>query len=523
MKFEARKYQQDTVDALWEASQKPCHPVIAVPTGAGKTVIMGLFIKRYLNTYPNNKVTVLSHTQDIISQDHDALARIFPKKTIGLYSAGLGAKYIHQVTVAGIQSIYRKPELFKWTNLFIIDEAHTINHKNVGMYRSLLDDHPAMKVGMSATVFRSGHGYIYEGEALFDTLAYDLTSIENFNKLVSDGYLTNLISISTKLQLNTRGVKKSAGDYNIKALGTKFDRDKITAQAVLEVIKYGKNYKKWLIFAIDTKHADNICAELIKGGIDAEVLHSKMSANREFITRGFKSGSIRCLISVGMVTTGFDAPNVDLIVLLRPTMSSALHVQMVGRGLRVADGKSHCLVLDFSGNTTRLGPINDVKIPNKKGKGTGEAPTKVCPECNVINYASARKCSICGYEFPFKIKLSAEASKAEIIRKNREKREAKIEWRNVSNVRYQLYKKSGNPNSVLVLYECGLSLVKEWVHSNRDGWLKRKADHWAYYRGYIGSVITAESLVQAAAHLKVPKRIKVDYNDKYPNIVGFEF
>jgi DNA repair protein RadD len=519
MKFEPRKYQSDTVKALWRAAKTKCNPVIAVPTGAGKTVIMGMFIQKYLQKYPDNKVTVISHTREILKQDHEALLEFFPYKEIGLYSAGLESRTVSQITVAGIQSIYKKPHLFNWVNLYIIDECHTVNHKNVGMYRKLLNDHPGMKVGMSATVFRSGHGYIYENGGLFDTLAYDLTSIENFNKLVDDGYLTKLISLSTDMQMNTHGVKKSAGDYNIKDLGDKFDRDDVTSVAVSESIKYGKNYKKWLVFAIDTDHADNVCADFKKGGIDAEVLHSKMAGDRTTTIRNFRSGNTRCLVSVGMVTTGFDAPNVDLIILLRPTMSAVLHVQMVGRGLRVAPKKDHCLVLDFAGNTERLGPVNDVRIPKQKSNKPGKAPIKKCPNCKVLVPASARICDVCGFEFQFEVKLHMQASNTEIVRKNTE---SKIKWLTVNKVQYTRHKKMGKPDSIMVIYHCGITKVKDWVCLDHGGYAKTKADHWANYRGYNGE-FTTDDLLEHTHMLMKPKKILVDFTDKYPNIKNSEF
>ena len=517
MKFEPRQYQQDTVDALWNVvkNQPGKNPVIAVPTGAGKTVIMGMFIKKYIEEYPHDRVVVLSHTQDILEQDYEALGEFFNRE-IGLYSSGLNSRTVEQITVAGIQSAYRQPKKFAFTNLYLIDECHTVSHKAQGMYRNLLGRTPSVKVGMSATVFRTGHGYIYENGALFDWLAYDLTSIENFNKLVSDGYLTKLISLSTSLQLDSDKVKKSAGDYNIKDLSKAHDKESITNEAVQEVIKYGQNYKKWLIFAIDIDHADSICATLRSNDIDADVLHSRMDSDRKHVTNLFKTGSTRALVSVGMVTTGFDAPNVDMVVLLRPTMSAVLHVQMVGRGLRVAPGKDHCLVLDFAGNTARLGPINDVQVPKQKGEGTGEAPTKVCPECSVILPASVRECSICGHEFKFQIKITATSDTSEIVAKSKDR------WLNVTSVQYQIHKKIGKPDSVLVIYHCGISRVKDWVHPEHGGYAGRKADHWLRRRGYTGSH-DSKSVVDRSHTIAEPKRILVDYSEKYPNIKETEF
>ena len=337
-----------------------------------------------------------------------------------------------------------------------------------------------------------------------------------FNSLVEDGYLTKMYSRSTDMSLDTKGIHKTGGDFKLNEMSEKFDKESITYEAVKEVIKYGKNYSKWLIFAIDIEHADNICDSLISAGIASSVLHSRMSEDRRLTVAGFKTGNTKALVSVGMVTTGFDAPNVDLIVLLRPTASAVLHVQMVGRGLRIAPNKDHCLVLDFSGNTERLGPINDVMIPKQKGKGKGEPITKKCPACHCIFHPTVRICDSCGHVFKFQIKLTTQASGDDIVRKTVTK------WLNVSSVQYVRHTKIGKPDSVMVIYHCGLTRVKEWIHPDHTGYVQYKAEHWAHFRGFIGEP-NVDSLLRASSALDVPKRIHVDYSSRYPDIVEYDF
>ncbi len=517
MRFEPRQYQTDTVEAWWDVLENSPEqrPIIAVPTGAGKTVIMGMLIRKYIDKYPYNKVLVLSHTQDILEQDYDALTEFFEDVEIGLYSSGLGLRQVCQITVAGIQSVYRTSGMFDWVNLIIIDECHTVNHKDSGMYRTFLGNHKGIIAGMSATVFRTGHGYVFENGAMFDTLAYDLTSLENFNKLIDDGYLTKLIPVSPEMEMNTDGIATSAGDYNVKQLGDRFDRLSITQRAVKELVYYGHNYKKWLIFAIDTDHADNICDELKANGIDAHVLHSKMHYGRQKTTNRFKKGKTRALVSVGMVTTGFDAPNVDLIALLRPTKSAVLHVQMIGRGLRIAEGKDHCLVLDFAGNTLRLGPINDVRVPKKAGKGIGGPMVKKCPNCRALNHISARHCFVCDEEFVFVVKLSERPDTTAIV-KTKDKKEPK--WMQVDRVQYGIHSKAGKPDSMIVVYHCGIQRIKEWICMDHNGYAKQKAIQWSKRRGYNGE-LTTEQLYEYSRELKTPEKIYVDFNEKYPSIL----
>jgi len=523
-KFEDRWYQTGAVEALTEAVKEPgCNPLVAAPTGSGKTIIISRFVENYLKENPDDMVLILSHVQNILEQDLLALQSYFPEKDIGLWSSGLESKTIEQITVAGIQSVYNAIPKFKWFNLVIIDEAHSVSHKSQGMYRKFLDDSLAIKIGLSATIFRTGHGYLHKGaNALFTKVAYDLTSLENFDRLIKEGYLSPLLPITPeKLQLKSDHIKKSAGDYNIKALALEHDQDSITRIAVDQIIYYGKNYKKWLVFAIDIDHANHIHKQLIRKGIVAGVLHSRIKGDRSVVETNFRSGKMRALVSVGMVTTGFDVPDIDLIALLRPTMSPGLHVQMAGRGLRPAPGKKHCLVLDFAGNTARLGPINNVKIP-VKGKSTGEGGpmTRNCPKCPAILPISAKECNVCGHVFPVRTKLTTTASMEELIQRQDEKKR----WYKVKKVSYILHRsyKQGVPDSIKVTYWCGIKTIQEFWGVERSGYFGKKSRHVVKYRGYTGPMNNV-SVLKSAYTLKQPTKIYVDSSGTYPNILQSSF
>jgi len=522
MKYEQRWYQAECAQALWDAmADTECKPVVAIPTGAGKTVILALFIQKWLEMHPHDEILVLTHTKKIIQQDIKALEIFFPDQHIGAYSAGLQRREHQQITVGGIQSIIKNPNEFRWANLVIVDEVHKVSHKNEGSYRKLLDTMQARLAGLSATVFRTGHGYIYEGKGtLFNKLVYDLTSIKNYNRLEKEGYLAPLIAVAPALQLDSSQVKKSAGDYNVKALAETHDKETITREALKEALYYGKNYKKWLVFAIDIEHAEHITDQLNDLGILSRVLHSRVSDDEESILNSFTHGKTRALVSVEKITTGFDAPCVDLILMLRPTMSAILHVQMAGRGVRPFKNKKHCLFLDYAGNTARLGPINDVIVPKKGNKtGEGEAPTKNCPNCRTIVAAIRKECPSCGHQFLFESKLTTGASTDEIVAKGEQTKER---WLTVQRAQYNLHTKPGRPDSILITYHCGLTKVKEWLCIEHGGFAGQKAKHVLQYRGYQGSFSTF-AVFKAKDTLKVPKQILVDFTPKYPNITNARF
>jgi len=525
MIFEDRQYQIDTEDALLSdiLTNSNCHPIAAIPTGGGKTKILSSFIYKYLEKKPKHNILVLSHTENILLQDHEAIERFFPGISIGLYSSGLGARNIEKITVAGIQSVYSKHDLFKKFDLAIVDEAHSCPTKGRGMYRQFFDNTELTRVGLTGTPFRTGHGYIHRGQgALFNKLSYDLCSMDKFNKLVKDGYLTKLFSKPAKLQLDTEGIRTSAGDFNQKDLSDKFDRESITKEAVKEIVKMGANYKSWLIFAIDIDHADSICEEINKHGIKTVSLHSRSTTNRHEITDLFKTQGVRCLVSVGMVTTGFDAPNIDLIGMLRPTKSPVLHVQMIGRGLRVAPGKDHCLVLDFSGNIARLGPINNVQIPDKakKKKGTGQPIVKACPNCGCLHHPTVKVCDVCDHKFVFQEKISTFFDELDVVQKENKK----LEWLRVTNVTYKIHKKMNMPNSLRVIYNCGFYSFSEYVCYDHLGYAKHKANNWVKFRWFDKKLPTdVNSLFKNQNRLVQPSEILIDTKQKYPVILDTKF
>lgn len=494
------------------------HPLIAMPTGSGKTIILCHIIDTLLKQWPNITIMVLSNTKEILEQDHKALTN-YLDKDIGLYSAGLGKRDFKQITVAGIQSVYRQ-DIFNNVQLVIIDEAHTIPVTGEGMYRTFFNKLKRAKyLGLTATAFRLGTGLIYGEDGLFDNLIYDYTTMDKFNELVDKGYLCQLRTKSTKLKLDTNDLHLRGGEFIDSEMSLAFDRPAITNKAIKEIIGYGIDYKKWLIFAIDIEHAEHITEKLLQSGIRAMVVHSKMEMNRDEVIRKFKDGHYRALVNVNILTTGFDSPDIDLVVLLRPTQSPVMHVQTIGRGLRVAEGKDHCLVLDFAGNTGRIGPINNITIKKRtKGEG-GEPITKTCPGCNLIYHPSVRICPVCGHKFEFKVGISASAGSDTIVASN------EARWVNVDSVTYALHKKDNSPTSVLVRYHCGLQLFKEWICIEHNGFAGHRARHWISRRWDSKKQMptNAQGLIDGSKNLFQPKAIKVKTANKYPEILEADF
>lgn len=525
--MEARWYQKECVDALFDFvankdENAGKHPIGVVPTAGGKTFILCLFIDKWVTAFPNSNILILSHVEEILEQDAEAIKEYFGIEP-GIYSSGLGKKEIKKITVAGIQSIHRKPELFSDFDIIIIDECHLVPTKGEGMYRSFLTELDATYVGLTATHFRLGHGYIHQGEgALFTDIAYDLSEMEKFNRLVDEGYLAKLYSKKPDLVFDTKNIPLKGGDYKEQALSDAFDRDEITRKAVAEIIHYGKNYKKWLIFTIDIQHAENVNAMLLDAGIKSVCVHSKMNMNRKTVISDYKNGTYQAIVNVDVLTTGFNVPSVDLIAILRPTKSPVIHVQTIGRGLRIAEGKDHCLVLDFAGNIAELGPINAVRIKQKQKGESGAPIIKECPDCQLMHHPSVKECP-CGYEFKFKVGLTSSAQSSEVVLKETVK---KIRWLEVKDTTFSVYQKAGKPPSLKVTYYCGIHSYNEWVHLDHEGYALHKARHWVRRRwtGDKESLpMTTSQLYNQRGRLKKTFAIYVDTSEKYPTIVDARF
>jgi DNA repair protein RadD len=346
---------------------------------------------------------MLTHVRELISQNADKMRQHWPNAPMGIYSAGLRQKELGEpITFAGIQSVRTKASQIGHVDLVIIDEAHLVSHKDEGGYRTLLAELSAINlnlriVGLTASPYRLGHGYITDAPAIFDALIQP-TSIE---ELIHKGYLSTLRSKLTRTKLEVDGVHKRGGEYIEAELQAAVDTTDKNRLVAAEIVRLGHTRKSWLVFCAGVAHAQHIAEALQDEGITTECVTGETpSAERDRILTDFKAGRITALTNANVLTTGFDAPGIDLVAMLRPTMSPGLYVQMAGRGLRIAPGKTDCLVLDFAGVVEQHGPITAVRPPPKKGDKQGEAPIKVCDHCQEICALSVRVCPACGEAFP---------------------------------------------------------------------------------------------------------------------------
>ena len=416
-----RDYQKRAIeDAYAWLNTNRGNLCIVAPTGSGKSWIVAGLCEDLLNGHEGRRIIVLSHVKELLVQDAEKIVAAWPEAPLGVYSAGLGRKDMNAVTVAGIQSIWKKAEEAGHVGLVIVDEAHLINNQDAGMYRTFIgglrEVNPHLRViGLTATPYRLGQGMVTEGEdSLFDGLI-ESVSIE---ELVARGYLARLRSKFTDVRLDVGGVARRGGEFVESELQARVDTEDSNAGIVAETIRRAEGRQSWLFFCTGVEHALHMCDELRRQGVTAEAVTGDMpKEQRAWALENFKAGRIKALTNMNVLTTGFDHPDIDLIVMARPTLSPGLYLQMAGRGMRVKSGEyKDCLVLDFAGNIARHGPVTSVTPPRAKGKGEPEvAPVKECPKCQEAVPAGVKVCPCCGYVFPEQAKERPELNETEDI------------------------------------------------------------------------------------------------------------
>lgn len=517
MAWKLRDYQRWCLDKLyaWLNNNILGNPLLCLPTGTGKANIIASICHELLDKYPAMKIMMCVHSKTLVDQNAKRLKRLWPDAPIGIYAAGLKKKQSSMpITFASIQSAVKHPEDFGVQHVLLVDEAHMISDKEGTSYQILIDalkkKNPKLRViGLTATPFRLKTGRLVEG-GLFTDVAFDATGYEAFNWFLDNCYLKTLIPFPTDTEFELGKLRTLGGEFRNDDVQKAMDKEALTRAAIEEALHKASDRDHWLVFTTGIEHAENVAAMLRAYGEEAAAYHSKMTTDeQEKVMADFLSGKLRMLVNADMLTTGFDFPEIDCIIMLRPTKSVGLHIQMLGRGTRPvyafgfdldtlagrmaamqASGIINCLVLDYAKNTSRLGPINDPRIPGEKGKKTGEIPIKLCetkrivqPEigpmvtgCGAYNHAAARTCCACKATFMIgEALIDTEASKEEIVKKKK----TIDQTVNVDMVHYALSPfRPNTPRSVKVEYRFGMQRAYEYVCLEHAGKSRILAEVW---------------------------------------------
>lgn len=474
-----RPYQEQSLKGLnlWFRMNKKGHPLLEVPTGGGKSLIIAEFIKRA----PGARILILTHVKELIDQDMKELLNQWAEAPAGIYSAGLNSRDTeHPIIIAGIQSVYQRASDFAPFDLILIDECDLVPLDGEGRYRTFIDDalkiNPHLRIiGLTATPYRLSGGKLHEGEGrIFTDIAYKVS----IGRLVNEGWLVPLTTKNTKIKIDSSDVKIQAGEFNLKQLGIVCNDGELVREACKEIVRRGEDRKSWMLFAVNIEHAETIKKAMLELGIKTGIVTGKTETHERATTiAAFKSHELRALVNINVLSRGFNAPACDLLAILRPTESTSWHVQALGRGMRTSPGKDNgCLVLDFAGNIERHGPVDQVDPRGKRGAGEGEALVKECPECEELVAMSARICPDCGYDFPKpKLKHGTRASDGSVLGDGET-------WEiSVTRVYYSRHKKKDKPDSMRVDYVVpgfGNHPQSEWICLEHEGYARKMAEQW---------------------------------------------
>ncbi len=542
-----RPHQREAVDAIFAYfGRSDGNPLCVLPTASGKSYIAAAFIRQAIEAYPDTRILVATHRAELIEQDARAIQTYWPEADVGVYSAGLGHRRIRPITVGGVQSLVNVDGLPAF-DLMLIDEAHLVPKEGDGHYRTLIaklrEKNPDLKiVGLTATPYRLNGGRLTRGkDKIFDSIAFELP----VQRLVDEGMLSPLVSPLNGVGpgFDTGKVKTSGGDFAVGALASAVEaQENITRAALTEAASLAADRQSWLVFCVSIEHARQSAAMLFELGISAQVVTGMDDmGSRKRKLAAFKAGENRALVNCDLLTIGFDAPRTDCIVMLRPTQSTGLYVQICGRGMRLSPetGKKDCLVLDFGGNVERHGPITDVK---PKESREGKTPNiKICPKCDAEIKQHLRVCPECGHEFPLvprEIDHETKASRNAIMGPPPEPT-----WIPISRFTLERWEKRPTESmmqnnqihtpTVVVNYfgtgNIGASkpVAREWICPEHGGFARKKFEKWWKERSItFGADVYPNFIDQctgAIGLLRPIEAIAVEPDGKYTRVTKVRF
>lgn len=478
-----RPYQEDVKTAVYDhLRSRDDNPCAVVPTAGGKTPIMASICKDAVGLW-GGRVLILAHVKELLEQTADKLKVVCPEVGFGIYSAGLKRRDTQNpVIVASIQSVYKRACELDAFNLIMVDEAHLIPLEGDGMYRQFLADakviNPELRIiGFTATPYRLKTGPICTPDSFLNHICYEV----GVRELIRDGFLCPLISKAGRAKADTASLHVRGGEFISDEVESLMDQESLVNSAVSEIMEYTADRKACLIFASGVQHGQHILEVLRdEHGVECGFVSGDTSIpERDATLARFKAGTLKYLCNVNVLTTGFDAPHIDCVALVRPTMSPGLYYQMVGRGFRLHPSKENCLVLDFGGNVLRHGPVDDIKVTTMD-RGDGKAPAKECPSCQAVIAAGFATCPQCGYVFPppERQQHDPKASEAGILSGQVTTTKFRVE-----DVYYGIHTKrdasEDAPRTLRVDYRVGWHEYKsEWVCFEHEGYARQKAIAW---------------------------------------------
>jgi DNA repair protein RadD len=383
-----RPYQQRAIDDLRNAYRAGARsPLLVLPTGGGKTVVFATIAASA--AAKGNRVLILVHRRELIHQASSKLQWVGLDH--GIIAAGVPATDA-PVQIASVQTLARRLTRMDWQpGLIIIDEAH---HATAGQWARILDHWPdAYRLGVTATPCRlDGCGL----RSAFDQLVLGPSVAD----LVFTAHLSPARIYAPPVVADLASVRTRAGDYANDQAAAAMDRPTVTGDAISHYQRLAAGQQA-IAFCCNIKHAISVCDAFKTAGITAELLLGD-TPDREQVVADFSSRDTRILVTVDVVSEGFDVPAASCAILLRPTQSLGLYLQQVGRVLRPTPDKPHAVILDHVGNVTRHGFPDDPRDWSlddrmKRTRGTPAPSVRTCDQCFAA-FKPQPQCPVCGHQ-----------------------------------------------------------------------------------------------------------------------------
>lgn len=440
--MELRPYQIECLNKVWSDIQTKLNVMVQGPTAFGKTIAFAKICQRFIREMPQGRILILVDRKILVTQSRDKLLRVAPelKNDIGICcSSEQSEKQLdHKITIASRQTLINQLNYFQPVNIIILDEAHLARipqeddtEKDYDQFQAIItklkEYNPKTRlIGFSATPYRLSQGYIYGDkntkgcQPYFPELNYSIA----ISELMVQDFLSPLIAktiISDQAKNEINSCKITAGEFNLAMLADIMSSGIHVNSAVEAWKEYASDRKKTLCFCTTIEHCEIVAKAFNDAGIPAIAIHSKLEDDD--LTEAMNSlddGNHKIFCSVAKLTTGLDVPDIDCILALRPTKSTSLWIQIIGRGLRIAPGKKDCLCLDLSGNFNEHGTNLDkprvfYKLTKKSDSEKKEPEAKQCPSCSAILHPACRVCPDCEYVFVFQTTIDQQPELRDVV------------------------------------------------------------------------------------------------------------
>ena len=403
-----RPYQEVAVSDACSALDKHKNTLVVAPTGAGKTIMLSALVgKRHKQ---GKRVLIVQHRDELVDQNKQKFEKVNPLLTTSIVN-GTVKHWDGEAVFSMVQTISRERNLRDRPkfDMVVIDEGH---HAAAPTYRKVIDavledNEHAEIVGFTATPNR-GDGKGLRG--VFNNCSHQI----EISSLINEGFLVRPKTFVIDLGVNSQleNVTKRGKEYDMEEVAEIMDHQIINDRIVREW-KEKAGDRKTVVFCSTVKHAEHLCDAFVADGVKADYVTGETDKSvRAQMLHDLEFGDLQVVVNVAVLTEGFDAPPVSCVILTRPCSQKGTMVQMIGRGLRIIDPeiypdilKTDCIVMDFGTSVITHGSIDDAAdLDGREKSQEGEAPTKVCPDCEAEVHARVRECPICGHVFQSKEK-----------------------------------------------------------------------------------------------------------------------